>query len=238
MIPHIMGIDPGFRATGWLVADVTATGPRYRACGLIRTKKSTKKVLVSHDDAECIRHLVRTLHERIKHFAPRALAIETPVGSKSQKAVKCMSSAYTLCIALAELHQLPIVLLSADQAKKAVTGRKGASKAEVARGVERLCPPSELAGYPRTLREHITDAAALVRAAWDGDVVRMLRGEVRSMVGAAGDSPAGEATRWKGGRGTVEPKREAADGRGAVGRGLQHPPGEEPGPAAQAQEFP
>lgn len=176
--PTLLAIDPGFRNTGWIVVRVDPGAPFFVACGLLRTKKSTKTVLQSHDDWRCYRAILRGILSAAAPYAPSAMIVETPAGSKSVRAARAMASAYALCAAVSEFARIPAVLVSADDAKLAATGKRNGSKAEVAEAVASFVDPVHVAqavGRAKTKAEHITDAAALVLGAWEHDVVRMLR---------------------------------------------------------------
>jgi len=171
----ILAIDPGFRRTGWVVVDVHGDGIIPVECGLIETQKATGKVLVAVDDWECCRIITRELIAVACIHEARCIVVEAPAGSKSSRAAKCMALAFACCAAVAEVYERPAVLVSADRAKKAATGRRNASKDDVAAAVAHLLPPDWGDPWPRSKREHITDAAALVLGAWESDVVRMVR---------------------------------------------------------------
>lgn len=176
--PTLLAIDPGFRNTGWIVVRVDLGAPSFVACGLIRTKKSKRKVLTAVDDWRCYQQITRGLSTVMRLNDPRAVVVETPAGSKSVRAARAMASAYAICSVLAEIAEVPAVLVSADDAKVAATGKRNGSKAEVAAAVASFVDPVHLAeavGRAKTKAEHITDAAALVLGAWERDVVRMLR---------------------------------------------------------------
>jgi crossover junction endodeoxyribonuclease RuvC len=175
MSGRILAIDPGFRATGWVVVDVAGTRIEFVDCGVVRTEKAKGKVLVSEDDWACCRQLASELVAVTDRYEPTCLVVETPQGSKSARAIKSMAYAYAVCASLAGVVRLPAVLVSAGAAKKAATGRKNASKAAVAEAIGFL-PADALAEVrPASKREHVYDAAALVLGAWESEVVRMVR---------------------------------------------------------------
>jgi Holliday junction resolvasome RuvABC endonuclease subunit len=176
--PTLLAIDPGFRNTGWIVVRVHRISPEFIACGLIRTQKDTRKVLTAVDDWRCYRQIALELDAVMRSHGPRAVVVETPAGSKSVRAARAMASAFALCASVTELAGVPAVLVSADDAKLAATGKRNGSKAGVAAAVASFVDPVHVAqavGRAKTKAEHITDAAALVLAAWDSDVVRLLR---------------------------------------------------------------
>jgi Holliday junction resolvasome RuvABC endonuclease subunit len=106
------------------------------------------------------------------------MIVETPAGSQSSRAAASMASAFAICAALSATFAIPAVLVSAEDAKLAATGKRNGSKAEVAAAVSHFVPASAIdaaVGRKKSASEHITDAAALVLAAWNHDIIRLLR---------------------------------------------------------------
>lgn len=178
VVSKVMGIDPGFRATGWALVDVGRD--EVVGAGLVRTEKSARKVPTYSDDWRCLQESTRQLARVIEHYRPSALVVEAPVGSQSSRAALAMGYAFATLASLSQTTKTPVVIVQAGDAKKAVAGGRAASKEAVAAGVlarwpELMGMAFDAVGRAKTKVEHIYDSAALVVAAWDSDVVRMAR---------------------------------------------------------------
>lgn len=198
----IMGIDPGYCTTGWVIVDTdpperagVPLGNRSIACGVIRTAPEVGKGYVHEDTwrrcrvlseglamAEAIAEQLTYAQTQVAFPWPQTdcYVVEAPAGSQSAKAASATAMAYAICAA--HTGGSPSVLVTAGQAKKAATGNVRASKAQVQAGVLVVWPELEAmalaaVGKAESKVEHIYDAAACVLAAWDTDTVRAVRGE-------------------------------------------------------------
>ena len=174
----VLGIDPGYCNTGWVAIDVVADIPV--ACGLIRTAKDKRKVLVHEDDWARIQHVASGLMNACTAHWPAAVVIEVPMGSRGAKAAVAMARAYAICACVAVWVGCPTVRVQAPDVKRVVTGQRDASKGQLARSVlEHWTVLKDMAlkavGRAPAKTEHIYDAAACVLGAWDSDVIKMAR---------------------------------------------------------------
>lgn len=180
----IMGIDPGYCATGWVLVD-SEKGPVR--CGVIRTKPRVGRGYV-HEDTwrrctvlACELTIFSVFRRRPPGIEPDCYVIEAPAGSQSAKAAAATAMAYAICAVTVMESGKPSVRVTAGDAKKAATGKRTASKSEVQAAVLKKWPALEAmaleaVGKAKSKVEHIYDAAACVIAGWDTDVVRAVRG--------------------------------------------------------------
>lgn len=181
MTVHVLGIDPGLRATGWAVLVLEpARGPALGAAGVITTKPTPKRrgFYQADDDARAIDAIARGLEDACARWSPVAAAVEVPAGGKGSRAVRAMAMAHTtaVLVARAELGVLPLSIQIGD-GKRAATGDATASKEAVAEGVRRLLGTEDVARcierVPPRVQEHALDAMAVALAALDADAVRL-----------------------------------------------------------------
>ena len=191
----ILGVDVGFVATGLALVDVRAS--TIVAVAVVRTERQAKKrgIRVADDDAERCCILRRGIWDFLRGhrdtvYSERGLGADPPherisgivaelphAGAKSARAIRSMALATGACVATFDELGLPVEYVTPRDVKL-ITGSAKAEKADVARAVDRrltFATLAELEPFPRSLHEHVYDAAAAVLAAWDGNVVRMAR---------------------------------------------------------------
>jgi crossover junction endodeoxyribonuclease RuvC len=132
---RILGVDPGLRATGWGVIEVSGSRLSFVACGSIETSASTALA----DRLAAIHRLLAGLVER---ETPHEAAIEeTFVNRDPQSALK-LGQARGVALATLALTGLPVAEYAANLVKKTVVGAGHAEKRQVAMMVRTLLPAS------------------------------------------------------------------------------------------------
>ena len=181
----VLGVDPGFAALGLAAVEIGAGAPQPRAAWVERTEPSPRKraVRASEDNVRRAQELANALERAIAEWQPVALAAETMSWPRNAGAVAKVALAWGAVCACASRHALPVVQASPQDVKRALVGRKSASKEEVIAEVERRFPELELP-EARTLQEHAADATAVVLACLDSPVLGMAR-QLASRVQAA-----------------------------------------------------
>ena len=179
MNPRVLGVDPGFAATGVAVVELLPVGERVLHLGVIRTAKDNKKrnTLAADDNMRRTREIWRELDALIAHHGCVALAIEAESPMRNASAAAKVSKAHAVVGCLAEQRGLPVVSCSPQRMKKLLCGVQTASKDDIESAL--------LARYgnhienlfegPEGLREHAFDSLGAVVASLDSEVVRMAR---------------------------------------------------------------
>lgn len=173
----LIGIDSGLAAFGVAVADVSDAGLRFGHVEVWTTRPTAKKRRIRKADetAERIRTLAGCLHQLVVQMKPIALCVEAvalPFGRSRPSVVSALGRARGIVDTLAEVHRLPVLEWTPQEVKRVITGTEDASKDAVRVGLE--AKYVELAAqWPvqKTLVEHAADAAAVIHASRNADVV-------------------------------------------------------------------
>lgn len=185
---HVLGIDPGFASVGWAVFRVGASSELPVALGVIRTEKSSAKrnVRASEDNLERAKEIAAELRKLISTYEVKLICAETMSYPRNAAAAAKMAMCWGVLAATALQYDIPITQATPQEVKKAVTGKKDASKEEVQEAVKRLYPPLAenvtksggpyiLREVPRSLWEHPYDATAAMVACRESEVFLLAR---------------------------------------------------------------
>jgi Holliday junction resolvasome RuvABC endonuclease subunit len=182
----VLGIDPGFAATGYALVELHPTGGMdVVGLGVIRTKKSSAKrgVYAADDNLRRARELAVSLSALIHTHNVVAICAESMSFPRNASSAGKLSMAWGILAALTAAD-LPLVQASPQRIKEAVCGRKDASKGELefellrryGNDIEAL-----LSAVPASLHEHAYDALGAIAACLDSETIRL----ARMMAGAA-----------------------------------------------------
>ena len=172
----VVGIDSGLATCGIAVLRLLPAGEELVYTGVFTSKPSDRKqaVRAADDLARRARELAVVLSSVLEQHRPIAIAIEAPSWPRNAGSAAKMGAAFGVVFALAQRFDLPLVQASPMDVKKAVTGRKTASKDEVVLAVETRFPA--ITWPPQTgLWEHAADAVGVVLACLDSEPLRMAR---------------------------------------------------------------
>ncbi len=126
---RVLGVDPGTVATGWGVVEVSGTGVRYVASGVVRPRGERADRLVT---------IFRAAREVCERYAPAALSIEQMfVGDNIQTAFRLGEARGVIMLAAAEAG-LGVAEYSPAEIKIAVAGSGRAAKEQIQAMVGRL----------------------------------------------------------------------------------------------------
>ncbi len=174
--PLLLGIDPGFSKFGVAAVELGATDRLLWAMTLT-TEASPKKraVLASDDNVRRARELTCGLQKLVALHKPEALCVESQSWPRNAGSSAKVGIAWGVIVAVAVAYSVPIVQASPQQVKKALTGKRNASKEEVQRGVEAYF--GGLIDWPTRKEdvEHAADAAAAVIACMPSETIQMAR---------------------------------------------------------------
>lgn len=134
----VLCLDLALANTGVAVLELTPKEDSLLYVETIHTEKSDKvtmrkaKIKVSEDEWRRTKELCSALNNVIAKYSPEHIFIECPTGgSKSAQAAKSMAIARGACCAVVTACNVPVTLVTPFEAKKAATGDRTASKADV-----------------------------------------------------------------------------------------------------------
>ncbi|HTH93549.1 MAG TPA: crossover junction endodeoxyribonuclease RuvC [Candidatus Paceibacterota bacterium] len=124
----ILAVDPGFDRCGIAIIHTGST-PSVKQSWCISTNKK---------DSHSIRlaTVFKGIEEAIVTHSPDAIALETLFFSVNKKTVIAVAEARGIIVTLAGLHNIPLIELSPQEVKIAMTGSGNADKKAVQKMVE------------------------------------------------------------------------------------------------------
>lgn len=135
---RILGIDPGFRVTGFGVVQILRNGKlSYVTSGCIK---------IQGDFAERLQTVHENITEIIEEYRPDALAIEKVFVARNADSALKLGQARGAAVCACTNQQLSVHEYTALQIKKAVVGKGNAQKAQVQHMVKKLLA---LSGKPQ-----------------------------------------------------------------------------------------
>ena len=152
---RVLGIDPGLRATGWGVIDVTAGRLLHVANGVCKPDHTLP-------DAQRLGRIADDLATIIATHEPTCAAIEEIFVAKSAKSALKLGMARGVAMMQCGAAGLEVDEIAARQVKKAVVGTGSADKAQVAAMITRLLGIT-------AVNDDAADALAIAIAAGHGD---------------------------------------------------------------------
>jgi len=173
----IIGVDPGFACLGLArVALLPGGGERVECLEVIRTEASARKreIRATDDNLRRAGELAAALDGWI---GPDVVAIcsESQSWPRNAATTAKVGMCWGVIAAVAHRHGLPVLQASPQEIKRAVAGRKTASKGEIMVALE--CRYDDLPPWPaqKGLVEHAADALAAVVACLDHPMFLMTR---------------------------------------------------------------
>jgi len=151
--PTILTNDPSFTAWGWAVLDVKG---KVIATGCIKTEPEHKKLRtrVSDDRARRTAEIARKILALVRMYNVHVILTEVPHGSQNANAAVMIGIVMGVITTIAECLGHPIEFYSEQDAKKALLGKKSATKDETVVAISRLYK------YPATGKKYIDEAVA------------------------------------------------------------------------------
>jgi len=145
---RLLGLDPGLRATGWGVIDVSGNRLTHVANGTITSdaKLSLAARLVE---------LERGVQLVLDTYHPATAAVETAFVAKDAAAALKLGQARAISLLVPARFGLDVAEYAPNKIKKTVVGAGHADKAQIKMMVEMLLPQC------RTKNEHAADALAV-----------------------------------------------------------------------------
>tara|TARA_R110000824_G_scaffold390760_4_gene587590 strand:+ start:9384 stop:9926 length:543 start_codon:yes stop_codon:yes gene_type:complete len=143
-----LGIDPGLRATGWGIIDVSGARLIHVANGTI---KSTDKLSL----AERLVQIEAGLVQVMETYAPDAAAVEQAFVARDPVAALKLGQARGIALLVPARCDVPVAEYAPNHIKKSVVGAGHAGKEQIRMMVEMLLPGCAAA------TEHAADALAI-----------------------------------------------------------------------------
>ena len=121
---RVLGIDPGFRVTGYGVLDTNGQQSRHIASGVISTLKEESV-------AGRLAIIFRSVGELVELHRPEELSIERVFVHKNADSALKLGHARSAAICASFEYDLPVFEYAARQVKQAIVGKGSASKDQV-----------------------------------------------------------------------------------------------------------
>ncbi len=136
----VLGVDPGTAVTGYGVVVRRQDGNlALEECGVFRTSPDQPL-------AHRLRDIFLGIQDLLERFRPRAVAVEDVFQGKNVRSALTLGHARGTILLAAALGEVPVAEYTPREVKKAVAGRGGATKEQVAFMVQqhlRLKTPPE-----------------------------------------------------------------------------------------------
>ncbi len=173
----VLGVDAALCNLGLAALELGPSSERVLELRVVRTApaRRTSGGAIS-DDARRVGELAVGMHAAVATHRPAAVVIEATGAGRGSKAVRGMALGFAVALTTAKLWNIPVVLVSPLDVKRAMTGRKKAEKDEIVLAAEQRYPDLEWpADVPEGAWEHAADAIGAVVAALPHERLRMLR---------------------------------------------------------------
>ena len=168
---RLLGIDPGFANTGYVLAQYDGEELDLLEMGVICTAPAQKKVPKYEDK---VRRLLK-INEQLLFKMLHADAVCAEAMSFTPNASSSAKVAMVWGVIASCLEGRPLVQRQPQEIKEAVCGVKSASKAKVETALSRRFEDMYdlLSGVSASRREHPIDALGAIVASLDSEVVKM-----------------------------------------------------------------
>lgn len=121
---RILGIDPGFRVTGYGIIDTDGQQSQHVANGTIATDSKA-------DAARRLEVIFREVAALVEAYNPDELAVEKVFVAKNADSALKLGQARSAAICASFDRGLPVFEYAAREVKQAIVGRGGAAKDQV-----------------------------------------------------------------------------------------------------------
>jgi len=183
----VMGIDPGFSSLGYAFVRLGQTDTVPVRMGLIRTKKSSKKlkVLASDDNFRRSKEIVEALDRVIAEVEAqdvghlRTICVESMSFPRNSSSAAKVAMVWGILAKMSVDTGIPVLQARPQEIKETLCHKANASKVEVRRACETIFGKDLLdelvKAVPESSREHPYDGLAAVVACLGSETVRLVR---------------------------------------------------------------
>ncbi len=135
---RVMGLDPGLRALGWGVVDVSGPRLKHVANGIIRTNSGTLGPRLAA--------LFDALSEIFETYAPNEAAVEQTFVNRDGAGTLKLGQARGIAMLVPARAGIEVGEYAPNAVKKAVVGVGHADKVQIAHMVKMQLPGADIAG--------------------------------------------------------------------------------------------
>lgn len=121
--PLILAIDPGYDRCGVALIRVGHTATVEHSWCITTNKKDSQQIRLAY--------IYRAIEEAVATYTPAAIALETLFFSVNKKTALLVAEARGVVVVIAGLHNIPLIELSPQEVKMAMTGIGNADKTAV-----------------------------------------------------------------------------------------------------------
>lgn len=148
---RIVGIDPGFRVTGFGVIESNGQDSRYIHSGVIHALKNAQ----TDDTAGRLAVIFAEVSELIARYEPDEMAVEQVFLARNAASALKLGQARSAAICASFQLGIPVMEYAAREVKQAIVGKGGAAKDQVQHMVRVLL------SYREPLAEDAADALGI-----------------------------------------------------------------------------
>jgi Holliday junction resolvasome RuvABC endonuclease subunit len=164
--------DPSFTAWGYAVID--NRGIVDSGCIKTAPEQKKRRIRASDDRTRRASEIVQALLQLIKDYNVTYILSEAPHGSQNANAAIMIGMVAGITTAIAECLDIPIEYYSEQDAKKAVLGKKAATKEDMIKAIDRLYEVDWT--KIKYIDESVADAMAVYHVATkESQMLKMMR---------------------------------------------------------------
>jgi crossover junction endodeoxyribonuclease RuvC len=139
VMPRLIGLDPGLRATGWGIIELTGNHLKHVANGVIHPVQDSEMSLR-------LNSLFIELDQVLEKWRPQGAAVESVFVNKDSRASLKLGQARGVVLLAPARRNIPVAEYAPNQVKKALVGVGHADKSQIRAMVERLLPGCSVHG--------------------------------------------------------------------------------------------
>ena len=135
---NILTNDPSFTAWGWAVIKMEDKTILDTGCIKTAPEQKKRRIRASDDRTRRTKEIVQALLQLITRYDIKFILSEAPHGSQNAQAAIMIGMVAGITTAIAECMDIPIEFYSEQDSKKAVLGKKAATKEDMIEAIDKL----------------------------------------------------------------------------------------------------